>query len=85
MGMRKTEEKHLLNFIKEYNHDESISITSINTYEIKQFDDDIGSIGEHLYVKCNVILNGRIDTKICYVNRKVFKRYVNKEESIIWE
>jgi len=59
-------------------------ITKIIGVKIKDWDDDIGAIGEHFIVECEIKNRGLTKHK-CYVDRKTYFDFINKSKSIIWE
>jgi len=73
----------MLAFLNE-NNAPTIVITRIVGLKIKDWDDDIGCIGEHYIVDCEIKGKG-LKPRMCYVKRQLFNNFRNKSESIIWK
>ena len=81
--------KEIFNFIKKREPD----LERIINYKIKDTDNDNGFIGEHYIVKClikvpdtTIPINNKLKEieKTCLVNISVFKKYMEKKESVKW-
>ena len=82
------------------NHLNSISIQypkiqKVLNVKLKDYDDDNGPMGEHYVVKCKMTVCTNSSTSLhgivfqevettCLVDVREFKKFVNKENAIIW-
>jgi len=69
--------------LKKFIEDKSnIKIKTITDVCMKDYDDDIGSIGKHLIVYVETDWG---EFKKCYVNREHLDCYMTNINSVIWE
>ena len=58
-----------------------VTVIKVHSVKVKDCDDEIGCIGEHYVVNCEV---KNIGDRMCYVDRRSFKKFRDKKQVIIW-
>ena len=59
-----------------------VTLIEVHSVKVKDCDDEIGCIGEHYVVNCEV---KNIGDRTCYVDREEFKKFREMKQVIIWE